>query len=42
MSAGPSPDTNDYQTPNAVVLYLGVRLRVIRSVVKRKTVQTVS
>ena len=30
------------QTPNAKDLYLGVRLRVIRSVVKRETAQTTS
>ena len=34
--------TEDYQTPNAVFLYLGVRLWVIRFIVKRATAQIVS
>ena len=34
--------TEDYQTPNAVILYLGVRLWVIRVIVKRATAQIVS
>ena len=34
--------TEDYQTPNAVILYLGVRLWVIRFIVKRATAQSVS
>ena len=34
--------TEDYQTPNAVILYLGVRLWVIRSIVERETAQIVS
>jgi hypothetical protein len=34
--------TEDYQTPNAVILYLGVRLWVIRFIVKRATAQIVS
>ena len=34
--------TEDYQTPNAVFFYLGVRLWVIRFIVKRATAQIVS
>ena len=34
--------TEDYQTPNAVILYLGVRLWVIRFIVERATAQSVS
>ena len=34
--------TEDYQTPNAVILYLGVRLWVIRFIVERATAQIVS
>ena len=34
--------TEDYQTPNAVILYLGVRLWVIRFIVVRATAQSVS
>ena len=34
--------TEDYQTPNAVILYMGVRLWVIRFIVKRATAQIVS
>ena len=34
--------TEDYQTPNAVFFCLGVRLWVIRFIVKRATAQIVS
>ena len=34
--------TEPYQTPNAVFFYLGVRLWVIRFIVKRATAQIVS
>ena len=34
--------TEDYQTPNAVILYLGVRMWVIRFIVERATAQSVS
>lgn len=34
--------TEPYQTPNAIYFIPGVRLRVIRSVVKRETAQTIS
>ena len=34
--------TEDYQTPNAGILYLGVRLWVIRFIVERATAQSVS
>ena len=33
--------TEDYQTPNAVIFYLGVRPWVIRFTVERATAQTV-
>ncbi len=39
---GGSALTADYQTPTAVFLYLGVRLWVIRFIVKRATAQIVS
>ncbi len=39
---GPHRITEFSQTPNANDLSLGVRLRVIRSVVKRETAQTAS
>ena len=41
MDEGPSPGTKFNQTPNAVTQYTGVRLRLIRAVVKRETAQTV-
>ena len=34
--------TEGYQTPNAVILYLGVRLWVVRFIVERATAQIVS
>ncbi len=38
----PSRGTDYNQTPNAIILYLAVRLWVIRSIVERETAQTVS
>ena len=40
MDAGPSPGTKFNQTQNAATQYAGVRLRLIRAVVKRETAQT--
>ena len=34
--------TEDYQTPNAIIFYSGVRLWVIRFIVERERAQTVS
>ncbi len=42
MDEGPSPATDSNQTPNANRDCTGVRLRVLRSVVKRETAQTAS
>ena len=42
MDEGLSPGTNFNQTQNATKKYTGVRLRLIRAVVKRETAQTVS
>ena len=42
IGLGPHRITEFSQTPNANDLSLGVRLRVIRSVVKRETAQTAS
>ena len=42
MDAGPSQGTNSNQTPNAVNVSVGVRLRGISSVVERETTQTAS
>ena len=41
MDAGPSPGTKFNQTPNAGIQCAGVRLRLIRAVVKRETARTV-
>ena len=40
MSKGPSPVTEDYQTPNADVYRSGVRLCEISFIVERETAQT--
>ena len=40
MFEGPSPVTENYQTPNAVQSYLGVRLWEISFMVERETAQT--
>ena len=40
MLEGPSPVTENYQTPNAAKLYLGVRLCEISFIVERETAQT--
>ena len=42
MGSGPYQGTNPYQTPNADNCSSGDRLRVIRSVAKRETAQTIS
>ena len=41
-SLGPLDGTETYQTPNAMVLYTGVRLWGISFIVKRETAQTTS
>ncbi len=42
MGCGVYPTTRPNQTPNAVVIGLGDRRRVIISVVKRRKIQTAS